>query len=215
MAPRTRWSCSASGGQRGGARRRVWQQQQEQQEADEPQGANVSEEDLPDFGLPKFMPFTPHNALHRTMTSFRHWHTSEDGQVLLVMPLSAQHIRPAADLLTDSFAEAIAAMPYKNYLRRQVRQYLEAHALLPPKAVVLVALLLPAPDGDQLADAAAESADEGSSSSGSSSDSSRSGVEATQSSSGMPAAAQQQQQQQQPLARTTQPRVQYCHCNIS
>jgi hypothetical protein len=192
MALRARWAPSqrpgsgAIGGRRGARRCAQQQQQQEQQGA---------AEDLPDFQLPKFMPFTPHNALQRAMTSFRHWHTCPDGQTLLVMPLSAEHIRPAADLLTDSFAEAMAAMPYKNYLRRQVRQYLEAHALLPPKAVVLVALLLPPPDGGKPADAAAGCDSVGSSSSGSNG----SGTNSTHSSSGSTSAAVASQQgEQQP-----------------
>ena len=110
------------------------------------------QDDLPDFQPPKFRPFTARNSLHRAMTSYRSWHDcgtecgGPPGQTLLVTPLSADWVNDTADLLTDSFAEAMAAAPYKNFLRRRVRQYLEAHMQLPPKAVVLVALLLPPPD---------------------------------------------------------------------
>jgi hypothetical protein len=117
---------------------RAQRQQEEEQQQDF--------DELPDFQVPKFKPFTPQNALQRAMTSFRFWHEDSGGQTLLVTPLTNEHIKGTADLLTDSFAEAMSATVYKNYLRRQVKQYLDAHVLLPPKAVVLIALLLPPPN---------------------------------------------------------------------
>ncbi|KAL4859982.1 hypothetical protein ACK3TF_000213 [Chlorella vulgaris] len=119
-------------------RLRAQRQQEEEQQQDL--------DELPDFQVPKFKPFTPQNALQRAMTSFRFWHEDSGGQTLLVTPLTNEHIKGTADLLTDSFAEAMSATVYKNYLRRQVKQYLDAHVLLPPKAVVLIALLLPPPN---------------------------------------------------------------------
>ncbi|KAI3438720.1 hypothetical protein D9Q98_001140 [Chlorella vulgaris] len=119
-------------------RLRAQRQQEEEQQQDF--------DELPDFQVPKFKPFTPQNALQRAMTSFRFWHEDSGGQTLLVTPLTNEHIKGTADLLTDSFAEAMSATVYKNYLRRQVKQYLDAHVLLPPKAVVLIALLLPPPN---------------------------------------------------------------------
>lgn len=100
---------------------------------------------LPDLQLPKFMPFTPQNALQQAMAGYRYrFPVGTDGQVLLIRALTADWVPAAADILTESFATALGAAPYTNFLRRQVKAYLEQHRQLPPKAVVLVALLLPA-----------------------------------------------------------------------
>lgn len=122
--------------QRGGRRRR----QQTQVRALQDGGPN-----LPDLALPKFMPFTPQNALQQAMMRYRFQReVGSDGQVLLVTALNAAWITSAADLLTESFAVSLGAAPYTNFLRRQVKAYLEQHSRLPPKAVVLMALVLPA-----------------------------------------------------------------------
>ncbi|PSC76924.1 acyl-N-acyltransferase [Micractinium conductrix] len=67
-----------------------------------------------------------------------------EASTLLITPLTKDWIPAAAEVLTDSFAVSLGAAPYTNFLRRQVKSYLELHCELPPKAVVLVALLLPA-----------------------------------------------------------------------
>jgi ribosomal protein S18 acetylase RimI-like enzyme len=66
-----------------------------------------------------------------------------NGQVLIVQPVSEEWVEPAADLLTEAFADSIGYMSiYKNFLRRQIRNYLRSHMNLPPKTVCLVALLV-------------------------------------------------------------------------
>lgn len=85
------------------------------------------------------------NALQQAMLSYQYRReVGQDGTVLLVTALTEDWVPAVADLLTESFAAALGAAPYTNFLRRQVKAYLEQHSRLPPKAVVLVALLLPA-----------------------------------------------------------------------
>ena len=47
--------------------------------------------------------------------------------MLLVRALTADWVPAAADILTESFASALGAVPYTNFLRRQVKAYLEQH----------------------------------------------------------------------------------------
>ena len=117
------------------------EQQQEQQEPEAPPLADA-----------KFQPFAPRNAAHRLISEFRQHRRplgapgGDDGSVLVVQPLTSGWVPAAAELLTDSFAEAISGVGFSRYLRRQVEAYLKQHMLLPPKAVVLVAVLLPPPE---------------------------------------------------------------------
>ncbi|KAG7667652.1 hypothetical protein Ndes2526B_g01965 [Nannochloris sp. 'desiccata'] len=65
------------------------------------------------------------------------------GQILVVQPVSEEWVEPAADLLTEAFADSMGYVTiYKNFLRRQIRNYLRSHMDLPPKTVCLVALLV-------------------------------------------------------------------------
>ncbi len=71
---------------------------------------------------------------------FRHCTAFEDG-MLVVQPVTAEWIEASAELLTESFAESMGYITiYKNFLRRQIREYLRTHMMLPPKAVVLIAV---------------------------------------------------------------------------
>ena len=137
---RRRPSFRASGGgaEHGSTCIHAQQQQQQEQEA------------LPSLADAKFQPFAPRNAAHRLISSFRQHRrplgAPDDGSVLVVQPLTSGWVPAAAELLTDSFAEAISGVGFSRFLRRQVEAYLKQHMLLPPKAVVLVALLLPPPE---------------------------------------------------------------------
>jgi len=66
-----------------------------------------------------------------------------DGGALRIVPLRAQHIGAAADLLASSFVEAKGVEPYRRFVRRNIVAYLEARLALPPRALVLVALQMP------------------------------------------------------------------------
>lgn len=77
------------------------------------------------------------------MVRFRQRTDLPDGDALLVVPLHADWVPAAAELLASSFADSLAASLYKRYLQRQIKAYLEAHINLPPKAVVLAALRMP------------------------------------------------------------------------
>jgi len=63
-----------------------------------------------------------------------------DGGALRIVPMRAEHIGAAADLLADSFVEAKGVQPYLRFVRRNITAYLEARLALPPRALVLVAL---------------------------------------------------------------------------
>jgi ribosomal protein S18 acetylase RimI-like enzyme len=65
------------------------------------------------------------------------------GQILVVQPVSEEWVEPAAELLTEAFADSMGYVTiYKNFLRRQIKNYLRSHMNLPPKTVCLVALLV-------------------------------------------------------------------------
>lgn len=125
--------------------------------ADEPPAVSAAPSagaDPPDLLPPKFAPFVARNELRRKMLSYCSESRARDGRLLLVLPLSEAWVPDTADLLTDAFADAMGAVTvYKNFLRRQIRNYLRAHMDLPPKTVILIALLV-----DETALAAAEAA---------------------------------------------------------
>ena len=65
------------------------------------------------------------------------------GATLVVRPLAEEWIAPCADLLTSSFVATSASLaPFAKLLRRRVAAYLEEHARLPPKALVLTAVVV-------------------------------------------------------------------------
>lgn len=93
--------------------------------------------------LPKFQPFVAHNELRRRMLTYYREYPTPDGQLLIVQPVSAEWTDEAAELLTEAFADAMGYVTiYRNFLRRQIRNYLRLHMDLPPKTVCLVALLV-------------------------------------------------------------------------
>lgn len=97
----------------------------------------------PSLGSPSLQ-----NALQRRMVGFRRTYGASEGRTLVVQPLTDEWVQDSADLLTDAFADSMGYISvYKNYLRRQIKKYLQSHVLLPPKSVVLVGLLLPAGAG--------------------------------------------------------------------
>ncbi|KAK9906439.1 hypothetical protein WJX75_001880 [Coccomyxa subellipsoidea] len=66
------------------------------------------------------------------------------GGSLLIRPITEKQMHDTTELLTQSFSEAMGYMSvYRTFLRRHIQQYLQQHALLPPKTIVLVALLSP------------------------------------------------------------------------
>ncbi|GFR52654.1 hypothetical protein Agub_g15248, partial [Astrephomene gubernaculifera] len=65
-----------------------------------------------------------------------------EGRVV-IQPLTPPLIDPTADLLSASFLASSAHLaPYTRYLRANIRRYLQEHRALPPRALVLVAVLL-------------------------------------------------------------------------
>ncbi|KXZ41251.1 hypothetical protein GPECTOR_606g683 [Gonium pectorale] len=75
--------------------------------------------------------------------NFRKEFTLPEGRVV-ISPLTVPLIEQTADLLASSFVTAVAALaPYGAYVRRNIGRYLTEHQALPPKAVVLVAVLQP------------------------------------------------------------------------
>lgn len=91
---------------------------------------------------PKFRPFIAQDEILKRVTDFRHVVSTSHGNIL-VKVLPESFIVPASDLLADSFAESMGYyVGYKNFLRKQIRRYLSHHLLLPPKAVILAAILL-------------------------------------------------------------------------
>ena len=92
----------------------------------------------------KFQPFVAHNELRRRMLTFRRALSTADGrQVLIVQPVSQEFIEPAAVLLTDAFGKSMGYIStYRNFLQRQIRNYLRTHMDLPPKTVILLAFLV-------------------------------------------------------------------------
>lgn len=92
---------------------------------------------------PKFQPFTPQNGVRQDLLNYRHKVKVANGSVL-VRPLTHAWVHDCGGLLTGAFADAMGYVPmYRTYLRHQIRQYLYRHADMPPKAIVLVALLIP------------------------------------------------------------------------
>jgi ribosomal protein S18 acetylase RimI-like enzyme len=91
----------------------------------------------------KFQPFVARNELRRRMLGYYRELPTPSGQILVVQPVSEEWIEPAADLLTEAFADSMGYVTiYKNFLRRQIRNYLRSHMNLPPKTVCLIALLV-------------------------------------------------------------------------
>lgn len=131
--------------------------------ADAAPAAATDADALPDLLPPKFQPFVARNELRRRMLSYCREMRTRDGRLLLVLPLSEPWIPATADLLTEAFADAMGAVTvYKNFLRRQIRNYLKAHKDLPPKTVVLVAVLVDEAvlEAAEAAEAAKQAADE-------------------------------------------------------
>jgi len=96
-----------------------------------------------DQGPIKFQPFVAQNELRRRMLSYYRELATPTGQILAVQPVSEEWVEPAADLLTEAFADSMGYVTiYKNFLRRQIKSYLRSHMNLPPKTVCLVALLV-------------------------------------------------------------------------
>ncbi|KAL3148589.1 hypothetical protein ABBQ38_014020 [Trebouxia sp. C0009 RCD-2024] len=92
---------------------------------------------------PKFQPFTPQTGVRQDMLNYRH-QVEVAGGSILVRPLTQAWVDECGALLTGAFADAMGYVPmYRTYLRHQIRQYLHRHADMPPKAIVLVALLIP------------------------------------------------------------------------
>jgi ribosomal protein S18 acetylase RimI-like enzyme len=99
--------------------------------------------DITEEEAPKFRPFIAQDEILNRVKRFKYTKPTPYGQVVVVPLLSEQFIDPAANILTESFADAMGASPYRNYLRKQIRKYLHHHIIrLAPKAVVLAALLL-------------------------------------------------------------------------
>jgi ribosomal protein S18 acetylase RimI-like enzyme len=99
--------------------------------------------DITEEEAPKFRPFIAQDEILNRVKRFKYTKPTPYGQVVVVPLLSEQFIDPAANILTESFADAMGASPYRNYLRKQIRKYLHHHIIrLAPKSVVLAALLL-------------------------------------------------------------------------
>ncbi|BDA46449.1 hypothetical protein COCOBI_08-5420 [Coccomyxa sp. Obi] len=96
-----------------------------------------------DVVTPKFFPFVPQTDVRQAFLEYRYTAAAPGGS-LLIRPISDKHMHDTTELLTQSFSEAMGYMSvYRTFLRRHIRQYLQQHANLPPKTVVLVALLRP------------------------------------------------------------------------
>ncbi|KAG2491644.1 hypothetical protein HYH03_010014 [Edaphochlamys debaryana] len=79
------------------------------------------------------------------MMDFTYEFLLPEGRVV-VQALPAPLIPPTADLLAQAFIGTAARLaPYARFLRRNIGSYLLEHQALPPKALVLVALLHPHP----------------------------------------------------------------------
>lgn len=87
----------------------------------------------------------PQNAVTDALLQFERVYELEDNgnaKTLVVRCMSNRWIEPAADLLTESFADSMGYLDvYKNFLRKQIEQYLRKHVLLLPKTAILVAVL--------------------------------------------------------------------------
>jgi ribosomal protein S18 acetylase RimI-like enzyme len=89
------------------------------------------------------------------MVQFRRSFSFGEAGTLRVEPVAEEWVPAAADLLTDTFAESMGYVAvYTNFLRRQIRKYLMAHMNLPPKTVVLIAILVPPADAEAAPDVA-------------------------------------------------------------
>lgn len=137
---------------------------------------------LPSSG-PKFQPFNPQTGVRQDLFNYRREIEVADGS-LLIQPLTPSWVYPCGSLLTAAFADAMGVVPmYRTFIQHQIRQYLDRHADMPPKAVVLVALLTPkkASEADTALESSSSQADsaepEGSNSSEPSQEASTSGRE--------------------------------------
>lgn len=92
----------------------------------------------------KFQPFIARNALRERLLGFRKEIPARDGSCLVIHPLNEAWVEATADVLTDAFADSMGYVSaYRNFLRRQIRAYVQGNLALPPKAVILVAILVP------------------------------------------------------------------------
>lgn len=108
--------------------------------------AEQSQQLQPLGSAPKFQPFTPQTGVRQDLLNYRYKVKVANGSIL-VRPLTHSWVHACGGLLTGAFADAMGYVPmYRTYLRHQIRQYLYRHADMPPKAVVLVALLMPEDD---------------------------------------------------------------------
>ena len=80
----------------------------------------------------------------RRILSYRYQAEVPGAGTLLIRPMSTRWLDALADLLTDSFADSLGHVTaYKTFLRHSIAKYLAHHLTLPPKAVVLMALITP------------------------------------------------------------------------
>ncbi|KAK9787614.1 hypothetical protein WJX73_003800 [Symbiochloris irregularis] len=110
-----------------------------------PQGQSVRQEPLEEPPPPrrKFRAFTQQSPLRQSLLDFRQRSHTPRG-TLVIQPLTQEWLQGTADLLSVSFGESLGYIPaYRHFLKRHISKYLSDHMELVPKALILIALLLP------------------------------------------------------------------------
>lgn len=80
-----------------------------------------------------------------SLVNYRYEEELPEGR-LTIYPLRVEWLQQTAELLRDAYFHSQRYNGYKKFLARQILQYLESHISLPPKAVVLTAVLTPHSD---------------------------------------------------------------------